>query len=217
MINVRKSVFETNSSSSHSIAVANSDCYETKEYFQELADRMWTNDENEYKVSFIDETEDLEFGRYPFNILYTFSDKVRYAFAFYSYDPNCEMFSEIKRIIEKYTGRSKIAFPRELHWDRIDDNGNVPSTEFYGYVDHQSCRLLGGFLEKSGITMEEFLTNRKYMVIIDGDEYNFWRKMKESGIINTSVIGKEYSCFDEGIDEDFELAEFEEGDSQNEE
>ena len=215
MINVRKSVFETNSSSSHSVAITDSDCYETKEYFQELADRMWTNDENEYRVSklFVDDAEDLEFGRYPFDILYTFADKVRYAFASYSYDPDCEMFCEIKRIIEKYTGRSKIVFPRELHWDRIDDNGNVPSTEFYGYVDHQSCRLLDGFLKKSGITMEEFLTNRKYMVIIDGDEYNFWGKMKESKIINTSVIGKEYSCFDECLDEDFE----EEGDLQDEE
>lgn len=41
----------------------------------------------------------------------------------------------------------------------------------YGSVDHQSRGLLERFLQEKNISIEEFLTNRQYIIAIDGDEY----------------------------------------------
>ena len=65
-------------------------------------------------------------------------------------------------------------------------------TPDYGYVDHQSSGLLEGFLKKNNISVEDFLTCKKYYVIIDGDEYCEWDKLKLSGLLNKSRIIKEY-------------------------
>ena len=60
---------------------------------------------------------------------------------------------------------------------------------FTGCVDEN---ILRGFLEKEGITLEEYLTNKKYVVIQDGDEYCEFDNLKESGLINLDVIDHEY-------------------------
>ena len=52
--------------------------------------------------------------------------------------------------------------------------------------------MLQGFLEKENITLKEFLFNKKYIIIIDGDEYCMFDKAKESGLINMSNIQKEF-------------------------
>ena len=60
---------------------------------------------------------------------------------------------------------------------------------FTGYVDEN---ILSGFLEKEGITLEEYLTNKKYVVIQDGDEYCYWSDMKKTGLVNMDAIDHEY-------------------------
>ena len=52
--------------------------------------------------------------------------------------------------------------------------------------------ILGGFLEKENISLEEYLTNKKYVVIQDGDEYGYFGDMKRSGLINLDAIDHEY-------------------------
>lgn len=84
----------------------------------------------------------------------------------------------------------------------LDANGNrkmahFDSENYYevpaiGMIDHQSMGLLKGFLKNEGISLKEFLTNKKYVIIIDGDEYDYWERYKRSGLINTSFILKEY-------------------------
>lgn len=75
---------------------------------------------------------------------------------------------------------------------------NVEKTElfhkvpYYGYVDHQSSGLLEEFLKSENITLVDFLGNRKYVVVIDGDEYCDWDNLKYSGLINISNIEKEF-------------------------
>lgn len=61
-----------------------------------------------------------------------------------------------------------------------------------GYVDHESADLLHSFLQKENITLEEFLTNKKYCIVIDGDEYHEWTKMKNTVLINKDNIVDEY-------------------------
>lgn len=60
---------------------------------------------------------------------------------------------------------------------------------FTGCVDKN---ILVGFLEKENISLEEYLTNRKYVVIQDGDEYCEFGNFKRSGLINLDVIDHEY-------------------------
>ena len=74
------------------------------------------------------------------------------------------------------------------YWE--GDNGYFHFEKPYtGYVDEN---ILGGFLEKEGITLEEYLTNKKYVVIQDGDEYGYFGDMKRSGLINLDAIDHEY-------------------------
>lgn len=58
-----------------------------------------------------------------------------------------------------------------------------------GYVDED---ILTGFLREENITIEEFLKNKRYIVIVDGDEYCIYKDMKEHGLINTNNIVREY-------------------------
>ena len=52
--------------------------------------------------------------------------------------------------------------------------------------------ILSGFLEHEGISLEEYLINKKYVVIQDGDEYCYWDNMKQTGLVNMDMIDHEY-------------------------
>ena len=185
MINIRRGVFETNSSSSHSIVVKNGDDqYETKEYFDSLYNcREYDRDTGSYKKSpnydLTWESEELEFGRAPFRILYDFSSKLLYVIAYYQNNQN--MMDEILKVVQKYTGCTKIKYPKMRDGEE----------DYKGFIDHQSLGILGSLIN-SGVTIEEFLTNRKYFVVIDGDEYRIWKDMKLNGVVNTDNIEKEF-------------------------
>ena len=77
-----------------------------------------------------------------------------------------------------------------LHRAKLSDEVyNVPDV---GCIDHQSAGLLRNFLKKEGISLKEFLTNRKYIIVIDGDEYNEWDELKRSGVVNLANIKEEF-------------------------
>ena len=59
---------------------------------------------------------------------------------------------------------------------------------YTGYVDENILRIL----RKEGVTLEEYLTNKKYVVIQDGDEYCYWSDMKKTGLVNMDMIDHEY-------------------------
>lgn len=79
-------------------------------------------------------------------------------------------------------------------WTYDRDEGEEPDKYWHWrYFNFGSTDdyMLKGWLDKAGITLEEFLTNRRYIVICDGDEYCIWDDMKKSGLINTDIIEKE--------------------------
>jgi hypothetical protein len=104
----------------------------------------------------------------------------------------------------------------EVHWDRYETNdegkeesvyiytdsyGNKhEATEaeywkeytYYGNVDHQSSGLLQGFLKKENVTIKDFLFNKRYIVIIDGDEYGVFDKFKNSGLYSEENVDFEF-------------------------
>ena len=149
---IRRGVFETNSSSMHSIVVTKNELTNDNhdDYFH-----VWGYSN---KIHFWH--GDIEFDRSPFEVLVTARDKLRYAYAsFFGYEAR----------------------------EHVDEDGN-PDDELRermeSFVDHESSSLLRDFLNKEDISLEEFLRNPKYIVVIDGDEYQVFKSMKEANLIN---------------------------------
>ena len=44
------------------------------------------------------------------------------------------------------------------------------------------------WLKYYNISLEEFLTNKKYIVVVDGDEYCVWSNIKDSGLVDVKKI-----------------------------
>lgn len=229
---IRRGVFETNSSSQHSLCVMKNNEYYTPD---EILDSfyLWDDkDTGEEKCIWNIWDDNLEFGRSPFRALGNFRDKWLYACASLVEEYNDDTYKELVSIALKYVpGLKEIKIPmirdsfvnkddqknkdseyvqkygktedelneylekKEIAWD-IDtieywenDGDFVFERPYTGYVDEN---MLGGFLRKENITLEEYLTNKKYVVIQDGDEYGYWTDMKEAGLVNMDAIDHEY-------------------------
>ena len=193
---IRRGVFETNSSSMHSIVVLKEDVNAEKQ-----DDNIWIT-KGELHIY----ESDLEFGRSPFEILSTAERKLHYAIAsilssavwgHVTEDGNCDEYlsdklDEFDSIASGvFAGCVGIDYPMTTKHDETSE-WEEPDL---GYVDHESSGLLAHFLDKEGITLYEFVSNPKYIVVIDGDEYCVFNTMKHSGLINTNNIEKEY-CLD---------------------
>ncbi len=179
MINVRNGVFETNSSSCHSIVI--------KKGGGETPDKIdpdWrVYDDGDLYIY----EDNIEFSRSPFDVLCDWYHKMCYAIA--SYEE--EGFDRIESLVIKHVNKVKfIRLP--LTWN--DENQPVP---YYGYVDHQSLGLLENFLRKNNVTLEDFIFNDKYIVIIDGDEYCIFEKLQDCGLLNKDAIEERMSAFDD--------------------
>ena len=84
MIQIRNNVFETNSSSAHTVAVKNHDEYDY--------DLNWFVDEN--GVFELWSTSELEFGRSPFDVLCTTYQKIPYFIATYGFKTITKIIKE---------------------------------------------------------------------------------------------------------------------------
>ena len=230
---IRRSVFETNSSSMHSLTVMKKDEYYTSE---EILDRfyLWDDKEADEKDCVWNIWEySLEFGRSP---LATFKDKWCYACASLVNEYNDNAYKELERLAFKHIPNlKKIELPTETkhiynkdseenkddkyvqtygkteeemeeyleqkekewgielgYWE--DSSGNFRFEKPYtGYIDED---VLSGFLKKENITLEEFLINKKYVAIQDGDEYCEWDNLKRSGLIDVDKIDHEYPDYE---------------------
>lgn len=177
MRQIRQSVFETNSSSSHSLVIKKTGNYYTDE---ELRYHIYLKDDGTWDIW---DDGDLDFGRAPFRCLATFESKVRYAIAaLCAY--NHDRFSEIEEaVMEAIPEITKIKLPVARRW------GYDKNEVYYGYRDED---ILSPFLRDNCIPLKEFLTNKKYVVIVDGDEYCIWDDLKDSGLVNLDEIEKEH-------------------------
>ena len=178
MRQIRNGVFETNSSSMHSLVIKKNSEYYT---YEEMVESLWLHK----GVWDIWNDSKLTFGRTPFDCLNTFESKVRYAIAsLCGWRSNAEeKFKEIEQLVTEIIPECfEIKLPKV--WYAEDDDRLS-----YGNVDED---ILTPFLEKTGITLKEFLTNKKYVVIIDGDEYCIWDSIKDAGLVNLDKIEREY-------------------------
>ena len=80
-----------------------------------------------------------------------------------------------------YTNNGKHGFAK------LDEDRTIEKPLF-GYIDHQSSGLLQNFLETSHVSLEDFLTRKEYVVVIDGDEYYDFERYIEYEMIDPSKI-----------------------------
>lgn len=126
MIKIRKSAFETNSSSMHSIVVSKND---SRRYTEEEYEQSMFIDDGVYNIY---DEEELEFGRAPFRILVTPGDKLKYAIAslcgpLSDHKEKAEdKLTEITAIMHKhFPALVKIDLPTDLMHMWKDKDGNL--------------------------------------------------------------------------------------------
>lgn len=175
---IRNNTFETNSSSMHSIVIANNNEYFTDE---EIIDSFYnrydvtTKTVDFTKVEYYD-GESAVFGRAPFQVLSSFCDKLEYAIA--SYGATDTQVNELLNTV-----KSNIKCLNDVTFKFSEEDITNPVLKFYyGVIDHQSVDVLQDFCNQ-GISIIEFLTNKKYVVFIDGDEYDVTGKLKASKLL----------------------------------
>lgn len=229
---IRRCVFETNSSSMHSLVVMKKAATYSKD---EILDGFYLFDDDitgEEDCVWEIRDDDLEFGRSPFRALGNFHDKWLYACASLVREYKDEVYNELERIALKHVpGLRTIQMPLTTGHILNKDDTHFKDNEYYqecgktedelvedlmqkekewnieinywkssngyweferpytGYIDED---ILSGFLEKENITIEEFLLNKRYVVIQDGDEYCYWQDIKDIGLINIDKIDHEY-------------------------
>lgn len=247
---IRRSCFETNSSSQHSIVVTKKDTHVTEaellgtnsdsedNYFE----HVYVYNDGQWRLHDLDEG----FGRHPFQLLTTFEEKLKYAMCeflgrLYPDDPeyheNYYMFEDIVHDVvpgfkEFWLDKTEFDIYRDEdgneilhkdlkydHWDSEnnvsvykykDKDGEYKTAKFdeenyidaplIGMIDHQSAGLLKNFLKDNEISLKEFLTNKKYVVVIDGDEYCDFDKYLRFGLIDKNFITEIYTTPGEDIE-----------------
>lgn len=168
MKQVRRNVFETNSSSSHSIVLLKKNGEDYYYTYNEAMEELFIRDDGN---GTLDIYNHLYFGRSPFAILDTFYKKLLYAYA-NAGDPKSQRSKEVTKTLRELIPDIKRV---RLHSD--------PGTD--------DC-ILWGALDHFGITLKEFLINKRYFVIVDGDEYMVWHDLCHSGVVDRNRIEQEY-------------------------
>lgn len=188
MIKIRNSVFETNSSSMHSLVIKKNG---SKQDIKDILDTIYVRKDGSYHIY----DEEISFDRYPFRILFTAVQKFLYIYAESSSDKRKELLEFMKKT---YPEIKEYEFPKK-YWIDEEDEDNNEDKYYYGQVDHQSMGFVTNYLKNNNISYEDFITNTKYTVIIDGDEYGEWEKFKKSGLINLDEIETDINPFNSRI------------------
>lgn len=217
---IRRGVFESNSSSQHSLVVMKNDDHYT---VQEILKGLYIQKDGVWDVC------ELDFGRAPFRALGTFKMKWLYACASLVEEYNDDAYKELEALAFKYVpGLKRIELPmtttciinkdleenkdyeygkteEELnkYLEQKEKNWGIETIEYWEdrhgnfcfsipYTGQTDEPFLQRFLEHEKLSLEEYLTNRKYVIIQDGDEYCYWQDMKNAGLVNSDAIDHEY-------------------------
>lgn len=180
MRQVRLNTFETNSSSSHSFVITD---FEGRYSQEELMNHVYCRKDGSVSMW----SSRLDFGRSPFDFLSNFESKTRYAIA----SSNGRLVPQIVEVWKKYVpGFSCFEFDEQYRiWDEekqkyVDADEDNPVYE-YGYTDDS---MIEGWLKKYNVSVEDFLTMKRYIIVVDGDEYLIKDKIFNSGLMDTSHI-----------------------------
>lgn len=178
MIQIRDNTFETNSSSSHSLIITDFDGKYTPEEMMKGI-YLWNGNKDRMYES------NLEFYRSPFSLLATFESKSRYAIA----SSDGRLADEVEKIWHKYipnfNGFKFDMKTEEYDYDKKEWVDLDEPKPIYGGTDDYEIE---SWLKSYNVSLEDFLTMRRYMVVCDGDEYREWYHILDSGLVDKSHI-----------------------------
>ena len=178
MIQIRDNTFETNSSSSHSLIITDFDGKYTPD---EMMKGIYLWDDKKKRMY----DSELEFYRSPFSLLATFESKSRYAIA----SSNGRLADKVEELWYKYipnfNGFEFDTRDEEYDYDKQEwVDLEEPKPVYGGTDDYQ----IEGWLKHYNVSLEDFLTMRRYMVVCDGDETREWYHILDSGLVDKSHI-----------------------------
>lgn len=176
MFQIRAGTFETNSSSAHSLIIKKNGVVITPENF-DTEGRTYINRNGELKYW----DHDLVFDRSPFQVLTSVGDKLAYVTAAFESQRDRIIAEVMKRI----PSIEKINFPKDWETDE----------PVYGWIDHQSIGMLPYAVHKEKIDPVDIILDTRYIIIVDGDEYDIFDNMVQNGLINMDEIEKTYDYF----------------------
>ena len=178
MIQIRDNTFETNSSSSHSLIITD---FDGKYTLEEMMKGIYLWEDKETRMY----ESNLEFYRSPFSLLATFESKSRYAIA----SSQGHLADEVEKIWRKYIPNFN-GFKFDMKTEEYDYDKkewvdlDEPKPIYGGTDDYQ----IEGWLKSYNVSLEDFLTMRRYMVVCDGDETREWYHILDSGLVDKSHI-----------------------------
>lgn len=94
-----------------------------------------------------------------------------------------DKYSDDEMIYGSYRNIDKDGRPIEDAWFDVPD---------FGSIDHQSSGMLKRFLDGNNISLEDFLTKKDIVVVIDGDEYCELDNLINCGLIKKDSIVLKY-------------------------
>lgn len=212
MIQIRQGCFETNSSSAHCLVISEKDEKYTKEDFEwifygakhnkclNVPERYFGRypfgilsdftDKFMYALGALSEEYGDEYWNQFEDFLKKYVDPDMYLVPkdnehqYHYFNDKLEAEDYCKLINSRLARRG------------LEDEYGVSVKEAYagsfGVQDYHSIYVedYGGlkkYFEENNLTVEEFLLSKKYVIIIDGDEYYIWKDLKELGLINKNV------------------------------
>ena len=197
MIQLRTGIFETNSSSSHSLVIRRTREDEHVLTHDEIIRDIDYSIEN--GVLYIGEYDGLYFGRAPFRVLHDFLDKVRYAYASFYYEDKAAVVSEtVHELLPEITRISlfRNSYEEERWQERKRDyEARKKTNRAKEYEDPEWEIRVGvddhdliSWMDLYGFSLKEFFTDPRYVVICDGDEYCIWYDMVKLGIAGGPLV-----------------------------
>ena len=165
---IRRNVFETNSSSIHSIAIVDNNKtfrYTKEEAIKELCDHA--NGVIKNRTLYYDKFPDTDkIFSWGVDIFDDFYHKMLYSlidlYSEESFNDESSEFNELVSFLKKF-----------LDIDKIEVNTkNEKFLTPFGEIDHQSTRLIYDvFQNNHDILLTDFLVDTKYILIIDNDNH----------------------------------------------
>jgi hypothetical protein len=183
LVKVRKGIFETNSSSAHSLIVTKSDNeYLTK---KEIKDYHYGRVFTKTNPFYLFQDKDI-YGRAPFSIIYNCDSKLDYVLASLHNLP--DIYNTLQ-IFSDYTGIKNFEITSSENKILNSFLDEVPC------IDDGSDNLIKNFMKKTGYTIKDIIFNKSIKIIIDGDEYNIFSDMMKNKIINTNNLKYYYNGY----------------------
>lgn len=182
MFNIRRNVFETNSSSMHSLVIVK----KPKPYTKNELSLFTYSNKDEFNL--FDWSEDGNYERAPYRVLRTPLDKLRYYSAYIL--GTCEeldKINDIKNFINQQTGINQENINLEHVETRYIKRGEEVESRDYGYVSsNDSGEDVFEFVKRKNIDWKDLILNPKYVIIVDGDEYQLFKALFESNILDAN-------------------------------